>query len=117
MSYFEIDGVNFSQLISTMKIGYKTLTTDSTNASGSIVVDVINKKVSIEVGLRHTTDDEMKVFLSAIDDYVCEISYRDSKTGIKKTINAKVSAPEPEYYTIQDGFIIYKPMSVSFEEL
>lgn len=119
MNYLKINGTDFSSLISGLKIGYETLVSDNSgrNANGDTVVDVINRKIKLYATLRHTFQDEMESFLSAIESYVVEVSFLDSKTKALRTITAYTGTPEPEYYTIQPGNVIYKPMSLNFIEL
>lgn len=119
MNYLKINGNDFSSLISGLKVGYETLVSDKSgrNANGDTVVDVINRKVKIYATLRHTFQEEMESFLAAIDGYVVEVSFLDPKTKAFKTITAYTGTPEPEYYTIQPGNVIYKPMNLNFIEL
>ena len=119
MRYLKINGKDFSDMISGLKIGYETLVADNSgrNAAGDTVLDVINRKVKVYTTLRHTTDAEMQSFLNAIADYVVTVEYRDSKTNSLKSITAYTGTPEPEYYTIQSKTVIYKPMSLNFIEL
>jgi hypothetical protein len=117
--YFKINNKDFSYLVSGLKVGYETLVSDNSgrNAAGDTVLDVINRKIKVYVTLRHTTNDEMKDFLSAIGDYIVNISFLDPETKALKTINTYISTPEPEYYTIQSKTVIYKPMNINFIEL
>lgn len=117
--YFKINGVDFSGIVSGLKVGYETLVSDNSgrNAAGNTVIDIVNRKIKIYVTLRHTTNNEMQRFLSAIRGYVLEASFLDPETKALTTINAYTGTPEPEYYTIQDNKVIYKPMSINFIEL
>lgn len=117
--YFKINNVDFSYIVSGLKVGYETLVSDNSgrNAAGDTVLDVINKKLKVYVTLRHTTDTEMKSFLSAVSDYVVNCTFRNPETNTLTTINAYIGTPEPEYYTIQSNRVIYKPMSLNFVEL
>lgn len=117
--YFKINGVDFSNLVSGLKVGYETLVSDSSgrNAAGDTVIDVINRKRKVYVTLRHTTKDEMISFLMAIKDYVVNISFLDPEFNVLTTITTYTGTPEPEYYTIQPTMTIYKPMSLNFIEL
>lgn len=119
MSYFKINGQDFSSLVSSLKVGYETLVSDNSgrNANGDTVIDVINLKHKVYVGLRHTTEAEMRGFLAAINDYVVSVSFLDAKTNSIKTITAYTGTPEPDYFTIQDNRILYKPLSLNFIEL
>lgn len=118
MAYFKIGNTDFSDMVSSLKTGYETLVSDDSgrNAAGDTVIDIINKKIKVYVGLRHTTAAEMQSFLSAIEDYVVNITYLDSKTQQPKTIKVYTGTPEPEFYTISSK-TIYKPMDINFIEL
>lgn len=117
--YFKINDVDFSDLVSGLKVGYETLVSENSgrNANGDTVVDVINTKTKVYATLRHTTNLEMTQFLAAISDFVVNVSYRDPLTNDLKTISAYIGTPEPEYYTIQNNLVIYKPLNLNFIEL
>ena len=118
MLNLKINNVDYSSLVSGLKIGYETLVSDNSgrNAAGNTVIDVINRKVKVYVTLRHTTQEEMRSFLNAIKDYVVNVTYLNPETKALSTINAYTGTPEPEYYTISDK-TIYKPMSLNFIQL
>lgn len=118
MAYLKINNVDYSSLVSGLKVGYETLVSDNSgrNAAGNTVIDVINRKVKVYVTLRHTTQEEMRSFLNAIKDYVVDVTYLNPETKALSTINAYTGTPEPEYYTISDK-TIYKPMSLNFIQL
>lgn len=119
MNYFKINGTDFSHLVKSLKVGYETLVSDSSgrNAAGNTVIDVINRKIKLYVGLRHTTESEMRSFLSAIANYQVEATFLDPETNEFTTITTYTGTPEPEYYTIQANGTIYKPMNLNFIEL
>lgn len=112
-----INGEDVSHLISSLKIGYETLVSDTSgrNAAGDMVVDVINLKHKVYVTFRHTTQEEMQTILRAIEPYIIEIEVVDAFNGLL-TFDAYTSTPEPEYYTMSDK-TIFKPMSINFIEL
>jgi 5'-3' exonuclease len=116
--YFKINNIDFSHLVSGMKVGYETLVSENSgrNANGDTVIDVINKKTKVYITLRHTTNAEMDSFLTAIQDYVVNVSYLDPVSQTLKTITTYTGTPEPEYYTISDK-TIFKPMNINFIEL
>ena len=118
MAYLKVNGTDFSDIVSGLKIGYETLVSDNSgrNAAGNTVVDVINRKIKVYVTLRHTTNTEMKNFLTAIQDYVVNVTFLNPETNALKTVTAYTGTPEPEYYTISNK-TIYKPMSLNFIEL
>lgn len=116
--YFTINDVNFSHLVSSLKVGYETLVSENSgrNANGDTVIDVINKKNKVYVTFRHTTAAEMQQLMGAISDYVVNIKFLNPQNGVLKSITAYTGTPEPEYYTISDK-TIFKPMSLNFIEL
>lgn len=118
MSYFKINNKDFSHLVNSLKVGYETLVSENSgrNANGDTVIDVVNRKYKVYVGLRHTFDTEMKAFLDAIADYVVEVTFLNPKTNSLTTITAYTGTPEPDYYTIS-GETIYKPLTLNFIEL
>lgn len=117
--YFKINDVDFSKMVSGLKVGYETLVSDNSgrNAAGDTVIDVINKKIKLYVTFRHTTGEEMEEILNAISGYQVNASFLNPTTGTLTTISAYTGTPEPEYYTIQQTHTIYKPMSLNFIEL
>lgn len=117
--YFKINNVDFSHLVSGLKVGYETLVSEDSgrNANGDTVIDVVNTKRKVYVTFRHMTDTEMRSLLAAINDYVVNVAFRNPKTNSLTTITAYTGTPEPEYYTIQPTMVIYNPMELNFIEL
>ena len=119
MVYFKVGNTDFSNLVSSLKVGYETLVSDNSgrNAAGNTVIDIINRKIKVYVGLRPMLDTHMAEFLTAIKDYVVNITFLDPETKTMKTIQCYTVTPEPEYFTIQNNRKIYKEMSINFIEL
>lgn len=117
--YFKINDKDFSHLVSGLKVGYETLVSDKSgrNAAGNTVVDVINRKIKVYLTLRHTTQAEMKEFLTAIKSYVVNVAVLNPETGKLSYFQTYIGTPEPEYYTIQAQTVIFKPMTLNFVEL
>jgi hypothetical protein len=117
--YFKINDVDYSGLVSGLKVGYETLVSDNSgrNANGDTVIDVVNTKRKVYITFRHTTNTEMQELLGAISDYVVNISFLNPQTKAISTMQAYTGTPEPEYYTIQNELVIYKPMNINFIEL
>lgn len=119
MSYLMINNIDVSDLVKGMKIGYETLVADNSgrNANGDTVLDVINKKAKVYVVFRPMNQAEMAKLLSAFEDYVIPVTFRDSKTNATKTITCYTGTPEPEYFWILDDNVYYKEMSLNFIEM
>lgn len=118
MVYFRIDGTDFSHLVSGMKVGFEQLVADTSgrNAAGYMTIDRLAVKRKVYLTLRHTTEEEMREFLQAISSYVFFITFLNPRTKVLTTIECYTSTPEPEYYTIQDGNVIFKPLTINFIE-
>lgn len=119
MAYFKINGTDFSSMVSGLKVGFETLVSDKSgrNANGDTIIDYLNTKIKVYLTLRHTTEEEMRSFLNAIEGYEVSVSFLNPRTNSISTISAYTGTPEPEYYTIQANHIIYKPLSLNFIEL
>lgn len=88
MIYFKINNTDFSHLVSSLKVGYETLVSDNSgrNAAGNTVIDIINRKIKVYVEFRPMLDSHMNSLLTAIKDYVVNVSYLDPETQALKTI-------------------------------
>lgn len=120
MTYFKIGDTDFSNLVSGMRCGFEVLLSENSgrNASGNIVVDIVNRKDKIYLTTKYLTEDEMFSFLSAISSFVVKISYYNPRTKtIKNDVECYIGTPEPEFYTLQDNKVIYKPLQLNFIEL
>ena len=119
MSYLIINGTDVSHLVKGLKVGYETLVSEDSgrNANGDTVLDIVNKKVKLYVSFRPMFDDDMTKLLSTFEDYVVNVSYRDSKTNTIRTITCYTGTPEPDYYWILDTQVLYKAFDLNFIEL
>lgn len=119
MAFFKINNQDFSHLVSGLKIGTEVLVSDESgrNANGDTVIDIVNSKHKVYVTLRHTTQAEMQSFLAAVSGFVMNITFLNPQTNTNKTITAYIGTPEPEYFTIRNDVIMYKPFSLNFIEL
>ena len=119
MSYLIINGIDVSDLVKSLKVSYETLVSDNSgrNANGDTVIDVINRKVKVQVGFRAMESADMARLLNAISNYVVDLTYRDSKTNSNKTITCYTGTPEPDYYFIHNDRVLYKDMNLNFIQL
>lgn len=117
--YFMINDIDFSHMVSGLKVGYETLVSENSgrNANGDTVIDVVNTKRKVYITFRHTTNNEMQALLDAISGYVVTVGFLNPKTKAISTMQAYTGTPEPEYYTIQEQMVVYKPLSLNFIEL
>ena len=115
-----INGIDVSDLVQGMKIGYEVLVSDNSgrNAAGDTVLDIINRKIKVYVSFRPMSGADMARLLGAMESYVVSVSFRDSKTNSTRTITAYTGTPEPEYYNLSGcTSYIYKAFDLNFIEL
>ena len=120
MAYFKIGNTDFSSYVSGLKCGFEVLLAENSgrNARGNTVVDIVNRKDKIYVTLRPLTDTEMATFLSAVQSYVVYVSYLDPRTKeLKTNVKCYIGTPEPEFYRIIDGKVMFKSMNLNFIEM
>ena len=119
VSFLKINGTDVSNLVKALKPSYETLVSDKSgrNANGDTVIDVINKKVKLQVTFRTMNSEEMAQLLASVEGYVVEVTYRDAKTNSNKTITCYTGTPEPDYYCILPGKVLYKELSLNFIQL
>lgn len=119
MSYLIVNGTDVSHLVKSLKVGYETLVADGSgrNANGDTVLDIVNRKVKIYVTFRPMESDDMAMLLTAIQNYVIDVTYRDVKTNSNKTVTCYTGTPEPDYYFIHDNRVLYKDMNLNFIQM
>lgn len=115
----KINGTDVSDLVKALRVGYETLVSSDSgrNANGDTVIDVVNQKAKVYVTFRVMEQPDMAKIMTAIQDYVIEVSYLDGKTNTMKTITCYHGTPEPEYYLIHRNRVLFKEMSLNFIEL
>lgn len=119
-SYFCINGINYSHLVNQLKIETNHNYTSQSNAAGNTVVDFINTKRTIEVGIIPITDaDYMQEFKTELDKFNVTISFLNPQTNkLEDNVNCIIPSNNIEYYTIQGGTnIMYKAFTLKFIEL
>lgn len=118
MAYFKINNVDFSMYVNSLKVNKSTNYNAQTNAAGDTVVDYINSKREIEVGIIALDSSVMPQILAEVDKFNVSISFRNPTTNALETdINCIIPSTEVEYYTIQANKVMYNGLSLTFTEL
>lgn len=118
MAYFKIDNKDFSQYVNELKVQRKANYNAQTNAAGNTVVDYINHKRTITVGIIPVDDEAMIDLQSVIGNLAVSISYRDPVTGaLAENVYCILPDNNVEYYTIQTDKVMYKAFTLKFIEL
>lgn len=118
MAYFKINGVDYSMYVNELKVSKAANYNAQTNAAGDTVVDYINHKREIEVGIIPLNDTVMANLQAAIDGFNVSISFLNPQTKVlEENVNCIIPSNEVEYYTIQGAKVMFNAMSLTFIEL
>lgn len=118
MAYFKVNGIDFSYCVKELKVNTINKYNAQTNAAGNTVVDLINKKRKIEVGIIPLDDIDMKKILAILDTFNVVISFRNPQTGVlEEGVDCIIPETDVEYYTIQINKVLYNEMNLVFTEL
>lgn len=117
MAYFMINDIDYSHCISELKVGTNANYNAQTNAAGDSVVDYVNKKRVIEVGIIPLNQTTLTNLTRAIDNFNVSISFLNPTTQALETINCIIPTSNVEYYTIQVDKVMSKAFTLQFIEL
>ena len=118
MSYFKINGVDYSAYVNELKISKEANYNAQVNAAGNTVVDYINSKRIVEVGIIPLDGATMLALQQAIDKFNVSISFRNPLTNtLEENVNCIIPTNEVEFYTIQAGKVMYNAVNLTFTEL
>ena len=118
MAYFKINNNDYSKYVNALKVDTNNNYNAQTNAAGDTVVDYINEKRTIEVGIIPLDDAVMANIKADIKKFNVSISYLDPDTkALAEGVNCIIPSNQIEYYTIQVDKVMYKAFTLQFEEL
>ena len=118
MAYFKINGVDFSMYVNELKVSKEATYNAQTNAAGDTVVDYINHKRVIEVGIIPVESNIMTQLLTAVDAFNVSLSFRNPQTGVlEENMNCIIPETDVEYYTIQANRVMFNEFKLKFTEL
>lgn len=118
MAYFKIGDTDFSMYVNKLNVNKEATYTAQTNAAGNTVVDYINHKRTIEVGIIPLDSATMVALQAAIDAFNVSISFRNPQTGaLEEGVNCIIPSSNVEYYTIQTDKVLFNAFSLEFIEL
>ena len=117
MAYFKIGQNDYSMYVNALKVTTKNVYTSKTSAAGNTVVDIINTKHTVDVGIIPLNDTVMAQLQADIAQFNTTISYRDPETNLTKLIQCIIPSSSVEYYTIQVEKVMYKGLKLTFTEL
>ena len=118
MSYFKIGEHDYSNCVCELKVKSAVNYNAQTNAAGDTVVDKINSKREIEVGIIPLSDEAMANLLADIDAFNVSISFLNPRTKeVENNLSCIIPHDTVEYYTIQANNTKFKQFNLTFIEL
>ena len=118
MAYFKIGDTDYSMYVNELKVDKKHDYNSQTNAAGNTVVDYINAKRTIDVGIIPLDSAAMMALQADIDAFDVSISFRNPITGaLEENVHCIVPSNGVEYYTIQQDKVMFNAFSIKFTEL
>ena len=117
MAYFKIGNTDFSMYVNELKVSRKAKYNSQTNAAGDTVVDFINNKWIVEVGIIPLDSAAMIALQTAISGLEVSISFRNPSNGALETIQCMLPEHNVEYYTIRADKVSYDAFKLKFTQL
>lgn len=119
MAYLKINGNDYSAFVNELKVDKKFNYNAQTNAAGNTVVDLINSKREIEIGIIPLSDTaKVSTLLAELNDLQVSISYLDPITNaLVENVKCIIPSTGIEYYTIQANKVMYKAFKLKFIEM
>ena len=117
MAYLKINDTDFSHCVNELKVGNEANYNAETNAAGNTVVDYINTKRVIEVGIIPLSSGLLAQLATALKSFYVSLTYLNPATNSTETIDCIIPSTNIEYYTIQVGKTMSKAFTLQFIEL
>lgn len=118
MAYFKINGIDYSLYVNKLKVLNTHQYNAQVNAAGNTVIDYINRKRSITVGIIPLDKESMLNLQSQIKELNASITFLNPETGeLEENINCILPQSEIDYYTIQVDKTLYNGFELTFTEL
>lgn len=117
MAYIKINNKDYSAFCNTLKVENTVNYNAQTSAAGNTVVDYINSKRTVEVGIIPLTDANMIALQAELDKFNITLSFLNPRTNQLEEMICIIPSNGVEYYTIQAGKVLYKAITLTFVEL
>lgn len=118
MAYFKINDTDYSHIVNELVVAKAHNYNSQTNAAGNTVVDYINAKRTIEVGIIPLNAVELAQFLSDVDRFNVNISFINPLTNeLEEDVSCIIPENEIEYYTIQANKVMINAFKIKIIEL
>jgi len=118
MTYFKIGNNDYSMYVNALKVVTDRKFNAQENAAGNTVVDYINKKRTIEVGIIPLDANVMARLQADIEQFNVSVSFLNPNTkALENNVNCIIPSNEVNYYTIQVDKVMFDAVTLTFIEL
>lgn len=118
MAYLKLNGVDFSKYVNELKVTNQHHYNALTNAAGDTVVDYINKKRILEVGIIPIEADAMANLQAIINNFNVKVAFRNPQTNeLEENVNCIIPSNDISYYTIRADKVMYQAFMLKIQEL
>lgn len=118
MAYFKINNNDYSLSVNALKVTKENKYTSQTNAAGDTVVDLVNAKRTIEVGIIPLDAEAMQQLQADIDSFNVSLAFLNPITNeLEENVNCIIPSNAVDYYTIQVEGVKFKAFTLQFIEL
>jgi hypothetical protein len=117
MSYFKINNNDYSIYVNALNVNKVNVYNEQVNAAGDTVVDFINSKRVINVGIIPLTAEALKSLTQDLDNFNVSVTFLNPRTNELETASCIIPDDNIEYYTIQANNVLTKAFSLQFQEL
>ena len=118
MAYFKIGDLDFSPYVNKLTVETQANYTAQTNAAGNSVVDFINTKRTITVGIIPLNALNKMKLQQALAAFSVSISFLNPNTNIlEENVACIIPAYDADYYTIQANKTLFNAATLTFTEL
>lgn len=117
MTYFKINGYDFSQYVNKLEVQTNHMYNAKTNAMGNTAVKYITSKKVITVGIIPLNESSLRSLVKELNRFQVTLSYRDPETGSLDTTKCIVPTNNISYYSIRADKVQTKAFNIVFEEL
>lgn len=118
MTYFKLNGVDYSAYVSGLTVSKSANYNSQTNARGDTLVDKLNDKRTLEVEIICLTDAIAAEILAATANLQVSVAYLDPETQSLMEGNGWIlPSYKVQYYTIQNSKVLLKSFKLKFQEL
>lgn len=117
MAYIKINDIDFSMYCNELDVSKSANYNAQTNAGGNTVVDFINHKRTITVGIIPLDDAAMSNLQTILHNFSVSITFLNPQTKSLETITCIIAKSNVEYYTIQANKVSFKAFTLEFIEL